>query len=231
MNHKKLFGVCASGALLTLAPAGVALAHSSGGTTVTVRVEGLSKELLATTSVKVPTSGSITKGGTPSGKCPAASAVGALNVATKGHWGATYSSSLEQAEIISILGESHPFTSNDYWDFVVDNKAASVGACDFKPHSGDQILFAAVPDSDLAAYPIATKAPAHATVGIAFKVKVVYYNAKGKPKPLAGASVDGKKTNGSGIVKIKPAKPGTLTLKATKKGDIRAAAVRVTVAS
>jgi hypothetical protein len=123
MNQKKLFAVLASGATLMLALGGTAVAHSSAGTTVTVRVEGLSKELLPPTSVKVPTSGWITKGGTPTGKCPAASAAGALNVATKGHWGATYSSSLGQAEIVSILGESHPFTSNDYWDFVVNNKA------------------------------------------------------------------------------------------------------------
>jgi hypothetical protein len=229
MNQKKLLAVCAAGCVAVLAPVGTALAHSSGGTTVTVRVEGLSKELLPPTSVKVPTGGWITKGGTPTGKCPAASAVGALNVATKGHWGATYSSSLEQAEVISILGESHPFTSNDYWDFVVNNKAASVGACDFKPHQGEQILFAAVSDSATNAFPIGVTAPSHATLGKAFKVNVVYYNAKGQPKPLAGATVDGKKTNGGGLVKLTAHKAGTLVLKATKKGYIRAAAARVTV--
>jgi Domain of unknown function (DUF4430) len=230
MKQKTLLAVGAAGALAVLAPVGPAVAKSSNGTTVTVRIEGLNKELLAAKSVKVPTSGSYTKGGTPSGKCPADSAVGALNVATHGKWGGTYSSSQEQTEITSILGESHPFTSNDYWDFVVNNKAASVGACDFKPHRGNQILFAAVSDSAANAFPVATKAPATATVGKAFKVDVVYYNAKGKAKPLAGATVDGKKTNASGVVKLTAHKAGKLVLKSTKKGYIRAAAVTVTVA-
>jgi hypothetical protein len=229
MNQKKLFAVLASGAAMMLALAGTAGASSSGGTTVTVRVEGLSKELLATKTVKVPTSGWITKGATPKGDCPADSAAGALSVATDGNWGATFSSSIGSAEVTTILGESHPFTSSDYWDFIVNDATASTGACGVKPHNGDQILFAAVSDTATNAFPIATKAPSHATVGKAFKVKVVYYNAKGKPKPLAGATADGKKTNGGGIVKLTAHKAGTLVLKATKKGFIRAAAVRVTV--
>jgi hypothetical protein len=229
MNQKKSIAVATLAACAALAAVGSAAAKSAAVTAVTVRVEGLNKELLATKTVKVPASGWITKGGTPKGKCSAASAAGALDVATKHHWNGTYSSSLAELEVISILGESHSFTSKDYWEIFANNKAAQVGACELKLHKGEQLLFAAVSDTATNAYPIAATAPGHASVGTAFKVKVVYYNAKGKATPLSGASVAGKRTNTRGIATIKPTKAGTLVLRATKTGYIRAASVHVAV--
>jgi hypothetical protein len=230
MQHTKLLAL--GGALLTLAltfaapvPSG---ASAAGGTTVTVRVEGLTRELLATKTV-TPHSGWITKGGTPTGKCPATSAAGALDVATHHRWGATYSSSLGEPEIISILGEKHSFSSKYYWSVWTDNHFAQVGSCELKLHRGEQLLFAAVPDTGPTPYPIALSAPSHASKGVAFKVKVVWFPATGASKPLTGAEVDGVKTGSQGIATITDRRVGTLVLRATKPGYIRAAPVRVTV--
>jgi len=55
----------------------------------------------------------------------------------------------------------------------------------------------------------------------AFDVKVVSYNAKGKSKPLAGASVNGVHTNRHGVAQIVAKQSGRLLLKATHAGYIR----------
>ncbi len=221
----KLIALCGAAALVGLlvaVPAGAA----GGGTTVTVRVEGLRQELLAPKAVKTH-GGWITKGGTPTGKCSARTAAGALDVATHHRWSATYSASLG-VEVTSILGETHPFTSHYYWSIWVDNRFAPAGVCGLTLRKGEQLLFAAVhyPGNP---FPLALNAPAHATSGKPFKVTVVWFPAKGKAKPLAGARVDGALTNSHGIAKITPHKAGTLVLRATKAGYIRAAPVRVTV--
>jgi hypothetical protein len=63
---------------------------------------------------------------------------------------------------------------------------------------------------------------------------VVYYNAAGKPRPLAGATVKGagvsKVTNQQGDVTVTPGHSGRDTFTATKKGFVRPAAVTVHVA-
>jgi len=212
--------------VMALLLASSALAGSGAPATVTVRIEGLSKQLLASTKVTTHT-GSITKDGTPVGRCPATSAAGALDQAAHHNWGGTYDKTYG-LEITSILGESHPFTpAKDYWEIFVNNAAAQAGACALTLHSGEQLLFAAVPDSGPTEYPIAITAPPHSTAGHAFTAKVVYYNAKGKAKPLAGATVTVKghsaKTGSAGTIKLTPGSAGTFVVNATKKGYIRAA--------
>jgi hypothetical protein len=198
---------------------------------VTVRVEGLKHTLLAPTTVEAPATGSITKGGTPRGKCSTDSAAGALDVATHHRWGAHYSSSFGDIEVLSILGETHKFSSKYFWEIFVNNIAATKGACHIKLRKGQQLLFAAVPSAlGSAESPTALTAPSHATSNVPFKVKVVWFNQlTHKAKPLAGAVVDGVKTNGFGLARITATHSGTLVLQATKKGFIRTAPVRVTV--
>src|ERR1700760_469028 len=157
-------------------------------TKVSFRVEGASKTLLPAKSVAVPTGGSITKGGTPPGSCPANSAAGALNTATGGNWSGTYSSGLG-IDVTKILGESGIYSKGSYWEFFVDNRAASVGICDQKVSSGDQFLFANVPAKGAPEFPIGFSARTKATAGTSFKVKASYYPTKSKTaKPLAGVS-------------------------------------------
>jgi hypothetical protein len=210
---------------LSLIFAGAAVA---AGASVSVRVEGLTRTLLPTTVVHTH-SGSITKGGTPAGACPATSAAGALDLATKHRWGGSYSAGLGLA-VTQILGETHTFSSPDYWSVWVDNKYSQAGVCDLKLHKGEQLLFAAVSAKGSPA-PIVLNAPANATTGKAFTVKVSYFDSKGRSHPLSGALVKGAtgKTNVKGTVKITPTTAGKLRLSASDKGYIRSATETVTV--
>jgi hypothetical protein len=190
------------------------------------------KRTLLTPTVVHVRSGSITRFGAPAGGCPAASGAGALDAATHHRWVGSWSTSFSDYEITSVLGESHAFTSKDYWEIFVNNVAASAGACSLKLHSGMQLLFAAVPQKGTE-FPIAIMAPTSATVGHTFTATVVSFNAKGKSKPLAGATVSvaghSGKTDSHGTVPLTPSQAGTFTITAADTGYIRAAPVTVHV--
>ena len=83
--------------------------------------------------------GWITKGKTPRGKCPGASAAGALDAATHGRWTGKYFASVHAIFITSILGVKPK--SPDFWGVYVNGKASSVGACAVKLHPGEKLLF------------------------------------------------------------------------------------------
>jgi hypothetical protein len=194
-------------------------------------VEAVKKTLLQTKLVKVPKSGSITKGGAPAGACPKASGAGALDVATKHNWDGKYSSSLKDIFITKILGDTESGTTT-FWSIYVNNVAASTGACEIKLHKGDQLLFAVVPSSGTT-YPLGLKAAATVKLGQALKVTVLAYDAKGKTKPLAGATVKAGKlsstTNSKGVARLKPTKAGKLSIVGSKTGYVRTAALTVRV--
>lgn len=229
MSRKRSLALGAA-VLATVAALATGVAAASGSS-VTVRVEGLTHTLLLPKAVK-PGSGWITKLGAPTGKCPASSAAGALDLATHHNWGGKWDSSFNDYEVLSILGEQHPFTSKYFWEVLVNNLIANSGVCGTKLHAGDRLVFAAVPDTPTE-YPIAIEAPSSATVGHAFRATVVWFNAKGKPKPLAGAtvSVAGRsgKTNSHGTLSLTASHAGTFVLTAQHAGYIRAAPVTVKV--
>lgn len=204
-------------AALALTPAALA----AGPATVRVRIEGATRTLLPATTVHTR-SGSITKGGTPAGACPATTAAGALDIATHHRWDGTYGT--YGLSVISVFGESHTFSSPYYWSIFVDNRYASAGICGLKLHGGEQVLFAAVPDKGTE-YPIVLAAPRSAIAGHAFKVKASYYGAKGAATPLAGVSLTGGgATNKQGIATVTATKAGKLTLTASHPGYIRSEA-------
>jgi hypothetical protein len=190
---------------------------------VTVRIEGKAQTLLAATTVQTR-SGSITKGGAPTGACPASSAQGALNVATKGNWSGSWSTTYKEYFVTKILGDKESGTK-DYWEIFVDNVAASAGACDIQLHSGEQLLFAVVPVTGPTIYPLGVEIPSVIVVGRPFDVRVVYYNARGKARPLAGAKVavgsHSGPTNSRGEISLTGSHTGTFTLQASAKGYIR----------
>lgn len=215
-------------ALAATGPAALA----ATGPAVTVRVEGLKRTLISPRVVHTH-SGWITKYGAPTRKCSAQSAQGALDVATRHDWGGSWNTSLQEYEVTSILGEAHPFTPPKYyWEIFVDNVAASAGACELKLHRGEQLLFAAVPDSGTT-YPLALEAPKSASVGHQFTVKVVYFNGLGKAKPLPGATVSvaghSAKTNSHGTIPLTASHAGTFVLDAERAGYVRAAPVTLRV--
>jgi Domain of unknown function (DUF4430) len=228
MHRKNILAVCgatvAAVALLTGA------ASAAPGPAVTVRVEGVKRTLLAPTVVHIH-AGSITKGGAPSGACPAKSAAGALDTATRHHWVGTWSSSFNDYEVTSILGEAHSFSTNLYWSVWINNKYATTGVCEIKLRRGDQVLFAA--EGSKTEDPIAIEAPSSATVGHTFQVTVVSFSEAGKSRPLAGAAVSvaghSGKTDSHGTVPLTPSSIGTFTINAAHTGYIRAAPVTVHV--
>ncbi len=224
MNRKFATALCLAAFAGAAVPASGALgASTKGGTTVTVRVEGLKRTLLKTTVVTVPTKGSITKGGTPKGRCPESSAAGALDVATKHKWYGKYSASQNDIFITKILGEAQSGTTA-FWDVYLNNVSTTTGACAVKLHKGAQLLFAAIPAKGFT-YPLTLKASAKDKVGKAFTVTVLGYSPKGKTSPLAGASVKAGSlkttSNSKGVVQIKPTKTGKLVITASKTGFVR----------
>ncbi len=229
LHCRQILARCGATLALVLVPSAAALA--AAGPKVTVRVEGKTRTLLAPTTVKTHT-GFITKGGAPSGACQATSAAGALDTATHHHWGGAFDSTFNDYIINTILGDFEGGTKY-FWSIFIDNRSATTLACGIKLHKGDQLLFAVLPFSGPTEYPIAIQAPSSAKVGQPFNVKVVSFNAKGKPKPLAGAtlSVGGRSgsTDSHGVVPLTPSHAGTFLLRAEHAGYIRAAPVRLRV--
>ena len=99
---------------MAVAASGVALAAGSGPA-VTVQIKSLNKTLLKPTA-EHGEKGWITKGGTPHGKCPGASAAGALDAATHGKWAGKYYSSVGGIFVTSIDGVKP--AGSDYWERV-----------------------------------------------------------------------------------------------------------------
>jgi hypothetical protein len=140
-------GAAALGMTLALATAQVATAaapHTSAtaGPKVSITIQGRTKTLLATKTIQT-SSGWITRGGAPTGKCSAESAQGALNVATHGNWKGKWYASYHEYLITGILGDNET-TKKYYWGFYVNGKSSSKGACDVKLKAGDKLLFKVV---------------------------------------------------------------------------------------
>jgi hypothetical protein len=221
--------LAAVGAPMAAAALLTAPAFAGAQTKVSFRVEGASKTLLPAMSVAVPTSGSITKGGTPKGSCPESdTAAGAFNVATRGQWtGKDFSFGVE---VNSIFGEKVN-NSSRYWELFKNNHVADQGICELKVKRGDQLLFASVPTRGKQ-YPIVLKAPAKAIVGKSFQVAAYYYRGSSNATtPLPGVAFTGVKgtTNLKGVATVTASKPGKLSLVGSKLGEIRSAAATVAV--
>jgi hypothetical protein len=102
------------------------------------------------------------------------------------------------------------------WYFKVDHRAPSVGAEAVKVKAGDEVLFA------YGSYPypdeLALSAPARVRAGAPFTVRVFAYDAKGKRKPAAGATVTGASgpTDAQGRAKVTLAAPARLVARLGK---------------
>lgn len=236
---------------LTLAPAALASGRApaargaSRAPAVTVRVEGVTHTLLQTRSVSAPTAGSITRGGTPAGTCPADSAAGALNRATRGRWSGSYYQGLG-IDVSTILGTTLSFAKGSYWGFYVNDRLAPRGICDTKLVRGESLLFAPVPANGPAPKPIVVRAPKTVTAGRPFDLRAFVYTGKGDAtrqlaawharwtyRVMHGArpTVRRFKTAAKGDLRftVSGVKSTTLTLVVSAKGDIRSAATVIKV--
>jgi hypothetical protein len=96
------------------------------------------------------------------------------------------------------------------WYLKVNHEAPEVGGDAVKVKTGDEVLWA------LAAFPypneLALSAPAKATAGQSFGVRVYSYDDKGKKKPAAGVTVTGASapTSADGRTTVTLAKPSKL---------------------
>lgn len=227
MARKQFSALFGATLVLVLAPS---TALAAAGTTVTVRVEGKTRTLLAPATVQTHT-GSITKGGAPSGACSATHAAGALDTATHHSWSGKFFSSFSDYEISTILGDTESGKSY-YWGIWIDDRFASLGACGLTLHRGDRLLFA-VDSVAHHEHPLAVIAPRTARAGHAFSVKVESFSDAGIGKPLAGARVNvagtSTVTNSHGTARFVDSHAGTLVLHADRAGYIRAAPVSVRV--
>jgi len=138
--HRKTVVALIGAILVALGASGVALAAGSGPA-VTVQIKSLNKTLLKPTT-EHGQKGWITKGGTPTGKCPGSSAAGALNAATHGKWAGKYFASVGGIFVTSILGVKP--TGSDFWSVFVNGKSSSKGVCNIKLKSGEKLLFKVV---------------------------------------------------------------------------------------
>lgn len=223
-----------SRSILALGGASLALAVAPGaalaGQKVSVRIEGATHTLQSVRTVQTP-SGFITKFGAPAGVCPADSALGALDVATHGRWKGKFYTSFNDFLISSVLGEA-PNVKAGYWGIWVDNRYSTTGACEIKLKPADEVLFA-VDSAKKHEHPLGIIAPANATTGKPFVLKVVSYSDKGKATALAGAHVRGgglSLVSGKrGTVPVTAGAAIKLTYTATDTGYIRSAATTVKV--
>jgi hypothetical protein len=217
-----------------LAPSGALAAGSPAG--VTVRVEGLSETKIPSTAVTT-TAAPVVKDGNASDSCPGTSALGALELASSGNWSGPWEAKFNQYSIYAIAGETHEFdeasTANYYWSFWLDNREATVGACEAELQAGDQVLFfpscygSTCPAP--APTPLAIEVPASANAGEAVTVTVKQYNSQGEASPAVGADVGGggtgATTDGLGHATLKFFGDATYTLRASA-GAERPPAIR-----
>ena len=185
--------VAFAGALATRSLAKTAGPAKGPVADVTVRVEGLTRTLLAPTAVTLH-NGAVSKDGVAADSCSGLSALGALEDATHGNWAGSWSKSYKEYFVTSIAGTSYGASAAYYWAFWLDNKPAPVGACDVDPAKGSSILF--FPEYDgksksiVAPNVLGISAPASALAGKPFTVFVTSYaNANGKASPAVGAKL------------------------------------------
>ena len=123
------------------------------------------------------------------------------------------------------------YSKGHYWEFFVNNHAASVGICDQKVKSGDQLLFATSRPRARPEFPIVIKRPRQGDRRHARSRsrRATTRPSPSKAKPLAGVSFTGVKgtTNAKGVATVTATKAGKLSLVGSKSGEIRSAAATV----
>lgn len=242
----RLAAACTSALILSLvASLSFAAGAPAKGVPVTVRVVGTGGKLLAERSLQaktttIPTSRKATCFGAGTGgtgkpvTLPGATALGALTEAVDTDSGlrpllVTDHFSFGLA-ICGVGGEVVKAGSESSWYFKVNHRSQLVGADQVKLHAGDEVLW------DLASsypYPdeLALSAPAQATAGMPFSVRVWSYDEKGKRTPAAGVTVSGASapTGADGRTQVTLSKP--VRLVATKSDEITSNRVAVCLGS
>ena len=138
MSHRRLRPLIAASLLVLIVPAAASAAPAGD---VSIRVEG-STATLAGPAVVRTVDGAFTKAAAagPPATCSSTSIGGALETLTAGGWNGTNGSVGMSLE--TILGETHLFTSDAYWNLYVNDAPASMGICTQELSPGDRVLVA-----------------------------------------------------------------------------------------
>jgi hypothetical protein len=129
------------------------------------------------------------------GTCPGTSAIGALELATKGNWAGKYFG-VGLGYFVEAI-DARSLAEPDYWGFWLNDKFEEKGVCQVEVEPGDQLLFFPACFSETPGVcpseptVLGIDAPPTAEVGKPLTVTVNRYNAKGEPTPAAGIAVAG----------------------------------------
>ncbi|MBB4664743.1 hypothetical protein [Conexibacter arvalis] len=188
---------------------------------MTVRVEGPSATLA---DARVTTSArAVAKDGEHA--CSGTSAAGALELATKGRWSASYNPSF--GYFLTGVGGVAP-SGSDYWVVWLNGRSSMTGLCDTELQNGDELLlFVCEPTPDYSGCtnrPLGIVAPRGRSA--APTVRVVAYAPDGTTTPVPGATVSGGtkavRTDARGRAKVTLA-AGQSSLRATRDSDVPSA--------
>jgi len=190
---------------------------------VTVRVEGPSATL-ADARVTTTTRAVLKDG---EHACSGTSAAGALELATRGRWEASYNASF--GYFLTGVGGVTP-SGSDYWVVWLNGRSSMTGLCDTELERGDELLlFVCTPTPDFSGCtnrPLGIVAPRGRSA--APTVQVVAYGPDGSATPVAGATVSGGAravtTGADGRAKV-TLRSGQSSLRATHAGDVPSAAL------
>jgi hypothetical protein len=192
---------------------------------VTVRVLGAPPAfptLLGSTPVTTTTETFVKDGGS----CSAASAAGALELATGGSWEGHWNAGFGDYEVVSIEGQEYPFqpgsAENFFWSVWLNGSETATGVCGTALANGDQLLFfpgcfgsECPPPPDV----LEVAAPPVAEVGAPVPVSVVSHpGAGGEPSPAAGAALSSEGaaavSDAGGHATLTFAHPGSIAIHA-----------------
>lgn len=221
----KILGSLAAGAAIAVVALAAPTAAQAAGkpADVSVRVEGPSATLadaLVTTSTRP-----VLKDGEHA--CSGTSAAGALELATRGRWDASYNASFGYF-LTGVEGVTP--SGNDYWVVWLNDRSSMTGLCDTELQNGDELLlFVCTPTPDFSGCtnrPLGIVAPRGRSASP--RVQVVAYGPDGSTTPVAGATVSGGTravtTGADGRAKV-ALRDGQSSLRATSRGDVPSAAV------
>ena len=215
-------------ALAVAAAASPAVAQANAPASVTVRVEGLNETLLPATQVTTTTA-PVVNDRNPEHACSGTSGLGALQDATGGNWSGPWYGPSSEYEIFSILGETHTFETPYYWDFWLNDKESTQGACRAQLQPGDRVLFFVGCFGESCPtpppLPLEIESPPTVNVGEPVTVTVRRYSPEGVASEVAGATVTGAGTSATtdahGRATLVPSQLGPSTLRVSAAASIR----------
>ncbi|MDX6720510.1 MAG: hypothetical protein QOJ63_2764 [Solirubrobacteraceae bacterium] len=221
MSHRPS-GLLAAALALLLA----ILVPAAGATPVSVRIVG---DFVGIDSTSVDT----TPGVFGFNGCPGHSAGGAIDKAVGGNWD-------RKAYTTTILGETHAYTANDYWNLWINDTYAQQGICDYTVNPGDRILVLVQRDNatgNAQIFPLTlSDVPSTIVPQQPFTVTVREQRTDGTtttPTPIVGATVSGggasAPTDAAGRATLALVTPGRTLLRASMPGHVASDAVGVDV--